>query len=190
MHALFILIGQLIPHALAAPPPVVCTGLPGCGGGSPGQDIIAKAAAVVLQFLFTLVGAGSVAMVVWGGFEMVLSAGDEGRATKGKESIIHALIGLAIATCAGSIVTTAADKLSAGSFDPAGILATIVQIMLNIFNACVAIVVIIGAIRMAMAGGKSDQFQKGVSAIKWALIGAMCANAAKAAAELIFSMTS
>jgi hypothetical protein len=189
------MLASFLPHlpafvetALAqTPPEVACHGLPGCGNAIGGVAILTTAAVTALDILFSLVGGGSVVAIIWGGFMMVVNHSDDSRASA-KKIVTHALIGLAIAGAAGSIVTTIithVQPISGGTFDPAQALGFIAYILLTSFDAAVTIVCIIAGIRMAMAGGQSGEFQKGVTIVKWALIGAIVAHLSTALAQLL-----
>lgn len=52
--------------------------------------------AIIIQALLGLVGAGALLMFVWGGFNMIFSAGNEERVTKGKKILVWAVIGMAV----------------------------------------------------------------------------------------------
>ncbi|MDD4318849.1 MAG: hypothetical protein PHW10_00790 [Candidatus Peribacteraceae bacterium] len=181
--ALF-LIG-LLPQRAFAQLPVLCDGLPGCGGGGDGGEILSSAAIIVIDIIFTTVGAGAVAGIVWGGLQFVMAAGDESRIGKARDTVKNSMLGLALGMAAGSIVTTLITHTPSSGFSPEGVLLAMVTIMLSIFNAAVVVVILIAAVRMAAAGVKSDEFQKGVNAIKWALIGAVIANLGRALAQLV-----
>ena len=70
-----------------------------------------SAIAKVLHFVFGLAGAIAVLMVVIGGFQYVLSNGDPQRAAKARNTIIYALVGLAISLSAFLIVSFVIGKL-------------------------------------------------------------------------------
>ncbi len=52
--------------------------------------------AVILQVLLGLVGAGALLMFVWGGFHMIFSGGNSERVEKGKQTLVWAVIGMAV----------------------------------------------------------------------------------------------
>ena len=71
------------------------------------DGIITKAT----QFLVFLTGAISLIMVLIGGFRYVASAGDANATKAGKETILYALIGLAIVIFAQIVVSFVLSKL-------------------------------------------------------------------------------
>jgi len=80
-------------------------------------DIAAKsgtigqtAAALANEFLFWG-GALCVIMILWGGLQYVTSAGDPGKATKAKKTIVYSIIGLIIMAFGGAIVAFALGSL-------------------------------------------------------------------------------
>lgn len=73
-----------------------------------GSDgIITKAT----QFIIYLAGALSVIMVVFGGLKYILSNGDANGTKQAKDTIMYALIGLAVAILAQAIVVFVLSKL-------------------------------------------------------------------------------
>jgi hypothetical protein len=65
----------------------------------------------IINYLFTGAGVIAVGGVIYGGFLMVTSAGNEGRLTSGKTAIKNSLIGLAIVLLAILIVQTVLQLL-------------------------------------------------------------------------------
>lgn len=65
----------------------------------------------ILSIVFGIIGAIAFLMIVIGGFQYVMSQGDPQAATKAKNTILYALIGLTIAIVAQSIVSFALSKL-------------------------------------------------------------------------------
>jgi hypothetical protein len=63
-----------------------------------------KIALAIIEILLRVAGLVAVAFVVWGGFKYVLSRGNSGEAAKARQTIIDALIGIAIATVASALV--------------------------------------------------------------------------------------
>lgn len=52
--------------------------------------------AVIIQALLGIVGAGALLMFVWGGFHMIFSGGSEERIKKGRDTLLWAVIGMAV----------------------------------------------------------------------------------------------
>ena len=59
----------------------------------------------IIRVLFELVGALAVVFIIIGGIQYVLSAGDSKKTAQAKNTILYALIGVAVAIFAGVIVT-------------------------------------------------------------------------------------
>ncbi len=57
------------------------------------------------------VGAVSVIMIIYGGFQYVTSSGDQTKVTKAKNTILYGLVGLAIAILARAIVGFVLDNI-------------------------------------------------------------------------------
>ena len=52
--------------------------------------------AIVIQALLGIVGAGALLMFIWGGFQMIFSGGSEERIKKGRDTLLWAVIGMAV----------------------------------------------------------------------------------------------
>lgn len=52
--------------------------------------------AVIIQALLGIVGAGALLMFIWGGFHMIFSGGSEERIKKGRDTLLWAVIGMAV----------------------------------------------------------------------------------------------
>ena len=59
----------------------------------------------IINTLLFVIGAASVIIMIYGGLRYVLSAGDTGKVTEAKNTIIYAAIGLVVAFLAYAIVT-------------------------------------------------------------------------------------
>ena len=60
----------------------------------------------ILVDLFFLVGFAALGFIIYGGFLYMSSAGDPSRAASGKNTLLHATIGLVIAVLANVITNT------------------------------------------------------------------------------------
>ncbi len=184
-------------QAFAAEPPIVrCKGIPGCDAG-PSNVFAETAIPAITDLLLKTAAAGAILAIMWGGFLMVMSNGDDAKGQNGRKSITFGLGGLALALSANSLVSFfVTEDFGQGSAGGGGadflfssLFPAAVRIILAIFNVAVAMVVIFAGIRMAMSKGKSDQFSKGGSTIMWACLGAIVVNAARAIVEAFVTHT-
>ncbi len=76
------------------------TGTPGSISTTGNDSTVKK----VVDFLLYIVGILSVIMLIWGGIRYTTSAGDAGKVTSAKNTILYALIGLIVAVLAYAIV--------------------------------------------------------------------------------------
>lgn len=177
----------LLPSAAAAIGPIFvgCRGLPDCG--RPPGNVIVSIILATFEILMAVAAGVTVVFVVLAGFQMLLTFGDESKVTKARMAILYALIGFGIALVAGSAVSFVATQYvgqgsaqgGAGTF-VVMVLKSAVDVMVILFNALFLLMIAVAGIRMVMAQGKSDEFQKGMSIIKSAIFGAIVVNVAKA----------
>lgn len=81
----------------------VCQGIGGCAQ-RPGAPNVNNTLTKVINLLSALIGITAVIMVMVGGFKYIISSGDSNSATSAKNTIIYALVGLAIAALAQVLV--------------------------------------------------------------------------------------
>jgi len=148
-------------------------------------------AGVIGGVLVDVVAGGAVLFVVIGGAQMLLSGGDDGKATKGKNSIIYALIGFIITVSAQGIlefVRSKAGDVASASNPFLAIEAAAVNSMLAVFNITFIAVALYAGLRLILARGKTDEYTKGINTLVWAIIGAIIINLANAIVTSIASI--
>ncbi len=79
----------------------VCSALGNCGSGA---VTVRNTIGSIISILSYIVGIAAVVMVIIGGFKYITSNGDSSNISSAKNTIIYALIGLAIAVLAQAIV--------------------------------------------------------------------------------------
>lgn len=92
----------MLPHLFAA----ACSSLTGvtCDTGLPHTPASAANLNRILTFVFGILGAAAVLMVVIGAFNFINSEGDPQKAERARSTIIYALIGLVVAITAEALV--------------------------------------------------------------------------------------
>ena len=66
----------------------------------------------VVNILLWAVGAVAVIMIVWGGFRYITSAGDTGKLTAARNTIVYSVVGLIVAILAYAIVRVVMDQFN------------------------------------------------------------------------------
>ena len=69
----------------------------------------------IVNWLLFAIGAIAVIMIVWGGIKFATSAGDSNKVTAAKNTILYAVIGLAVAVLAFAIVNFVVSHLTDGA---------------------------------------------------------------------------
>ena len=69
----------------------------------------------IVNWLLFAIGAIAVIMIVWGGIKFATSAGDSNKVTAAKNTILYAVIGLAVAVLAFAIVNFVVSNLTDGT---------------------------------------------------------------------------
>lgn len=74
-------------------------------------QIILLVGLAVLDMALRLAGLVAVAFIIWGGIQYVISTGDPSKTKDAQQTIINAVVGLAIALTATAMVTFIGNKL-------------------------------------------------------------------------------
>ncbi len=169
-------------------PPLVCNGLFGCGA-PPSNVLLESTLPAAAVLLMQLAAGGAVLAVVIAGTQMAVSYGDEGKITNARKAILFALGGFGLALSSASIVAfvTTEDYGFFGG-NVVTVMASVVRIILTLFNVGFAIVIILAGLRMITAQGNADEFKKGGVMIKWAIIGGVVVNVAKAGIQAFLAL--
>jgi hypothetical protein len=155
-------------------------------------DNVLMALVPLIAALFAAIAGGaSVLFVVVGGGLMLISAGDESQVTRGKMSIIYALIGLAITLLAQSIVaffTAQFGSLHMSANPVVQFTALGVGAIVFLFNSVFALMAIAAGFRAAFARGNADEFNKARAMITWAIVGAVIVNIARSLVAAVLNL--
>lgn len=68
------------------------------------DDNLMETLATVINVAIGLIGFAAVVMIIYGGFQYTISAGDAGKVKKAKDTIMYGVIGLVVALLAFAIV--------------------------------------------------------------------------------------
>lgn len=179
----------LVTTAMAAPPAQdPCVGVP---GGCAPVNVALSFIPVIGSLLVGFAGGGAVIFVIIGGLQMILSAGDDGAGAKGKNSILYALGGFMLALASQAIVTfvhTRVSPLASAATPHLDFMAAVVSAILSVLNVLFIGIVLYAAIRLVIAWGKADAFQKAMNMILWAVIGTLIINAANAIVHAVLNL--
>lgn len=173
--------GFLVQTAFAQMPPATpCpAGIPGCGG--PSNIIFTGIIPNFITFLLRIVGALSVAAIVWYGLMLVANAGDETQVTKARYAVLYAALGIALSILSQVIVAFVISEnygqAMTGDFIVA-FLGSVVRILVTVTNIVFALLIVYEGVRMVMSQGASDEYTKARKAILWSIIGAVLVNLA------------
>ena len=87
------------------------SGLKAAGGDT--KDTSGTLITSVINVMLFIIGVLSVIMIVYGGILYVISAGDSGRVSKAKNTIMYAIVGLIVALLAYAIVNFVITRFKA-----------------------------------------------------------------------------
>jgi Type IV secretion system pilin len=81
-----------------------------CTSDGDGEAGIKKIITGIIKLLTLVIGALAVFMVIFGGFKYLMSGGDSGKVTEAKNTILYALLGLAVVIFARALVSFALNQ--------------------------------------------------------------------------------
>ncbi|MDB4978620.1 MAG: hypothetical protein JWM56_806 [Candidatus Peribacteria bacterium] len=174
------MLALLVPSVAAAQFYIPCTDLPGCGSGP--KDLTPTVVTTVVSVLLQVITSAALGYIIYAGIQTLFSQGDDGKADKARWGIVYALGGLGLAITSGTIISLVGSQTwgTGDPFGPTGIVSTGITAAVRLFNVAFAIVVVLAGYRMVTAQGKSDEFNKALAAVKYAIMGAIMVNIAKA----------
>ena len=95
----------------AAAKEFVCNGLPGGCTNPPGTPTVNSTLANVINLLTFIIAVTAIIMIMIGGFKYIVSSGDSNGANSAKNTVIYAIVGLAIAALAQVLVRFVLKKI-------------------------------------------------------------------------------
>jgi hypothetical protein len=190
MIRFLVLVGSLLVESASAQPVVPC--LPPMVCSAPNPNFIATSTIPMAGMFMLRAAAGlAVLMIVWCGIQMMLSLGEETKITKAKWGVVYSMAGLAFCLFAQVIVGLVATE-NYGQFNTldlivTGVFGAGVRIALTALNMIFGLALIICAIRMLLAQGKQDEFNKARTGVLWSIVGAIVVNLAHALVRAVIS---
>lgn len=174
-----VVLAQALPPASEICNPLIY----GCGGAA--ANVLSANAPEFLLWMLHIAAAICLAVIVWSGFGMFLSLGDEGHISKNRMNVLWALIGLVLVLSAQVIVgAVGTTNFGQTTGEPLLLLAGVFRVFIAsirmILNITFVIVAVIAGIRMVYAQGKQDEFTKGKTMLIGAISGALIVNLATA----------
>lgn len=139
-------------------------------------------------------GGLAVLFTVWGGIIWLKALGDDGEITKGRFTIIWALVGFGVTLGAQTLAMFVGQRAQ-GVVDAVEVdelvlnlafLQGVTSIMLYLFNAIFIMMAIWAGFRMIIARGNADEFSKAKNMLYWGIGAGLVTNVAHAAARAIF----
>ncbi|MBP7113865.1 MAG: hypothetical protein KBA40_00250 [Candidatus Peribacteraceae bacterium] len=176
----------VIPQVADAQLWIYCGDLPGCPSGF--TERVSAFMVLLLTRLPNYVYMLGVLFIMIGGVYMVISAGDTEKVTKGKNTIIWAIIGIFVMqfadTAVNLVIVPEAQSTLGGADLVSSLVKTIIDDILILIYIVLLIVAVISGMRMVLAFGKDEEFTKGRDGLLWAAIGAIIINLAQAIANV------
>lgn len=168
----------------------------------------------VINIVLGLVGIIAIAIMIYGGFQYITAAGDEGQAESAKRTILYAVIGLIVIGLAAVITNFVINAVrgssasipvayaaeSGGGFGPVtevptglaqgsltGNLIKIINAFLILVSIVAVIVMIYGGIQYVTARGDEGQAETAKRTILYAVIGLIVIGLSAAAVNFVIS---
>lgn len=174
----------ILPQIALADIPTVpggwCGTLPGCGQG-PANVLFRGIVPLIVSLMVNVAAAGGIVLIIWAGFKLLFSKGEEGVFGKAKWAIIYALGGFALALGSESVVNVIARyPWGAGGgdtlFGPNGLFGLVIGLLFFVFNFIFLLVIMFAGYVMVVGGGNAEEYKRGFTMLRHAIIGAAIAN--------------
>jgi predicted membrane protein len=170
---------------LAAPPSpaeiwITCDGLPGCGPGF--QEHVSGALRILWNNMPVYVYMLATLFIMIGGGYMVFSFGETERITKGKTTILWALIAILVMQYAKifveNVLMEEVRSRVIGSDLATSVIATLMSAVFDVLQVTMFGVAMYCGMRMVTSFGQEEEFKKFRDGMIWAAIGAIVINLA------------
>jgi hypothetical protein len=168
---------------------IYCGNLPGCPSGF--VERFSSALAILLVRLPTYVYVLGVLFIMIGGAYMVISAGDDEKVTKGKNTITWAIIGIGVMQFAQQIIGFVVQEVGSRESGPdlvESVARTVIGGIFDVLFVALLGVAIYSGMRMVLSFGEEDGFKKGREGLLWAAVGAIIINLAQAIANAFMTL--
>lgn len=181
------------PPAASSPLLIYCAGLPGCtaSGVIPFNEVFSGLLTVLLGTLPAYVRVLGVLAIMIGGSFVLLSGGNEEYVTKGKNTILWAVIGIFVTQVADQLVNFVVletNNTVVGTDLVTSIGMTLEGSILNLLYIALIGVAIYCGIRMVISLGKEEEFKKAQSGLFYAALGAIIINLSLQIFNAFFSL--
>jgi hypothetical protein len=195
----------IIPTAHAQRPPV-CEYIEGVKAGDntincATENLFLDFLTPIISFLLILAGGIVVAMIVYGGAQLLLGFGSDGMIQQGKTTILMAILGFVMVLTSQTILTIILEGVSANGAGTSGastveglavsineVLDFIIGVVSGVLTSLFVIVIIVAGFQLLFAEGKDDKFNRARTAIVWGIIGVIIINLAQVIARAILSL--
>ncbi len=188
-----VLAGLALPVLVAAAVPseiwIYCGDLPGCPSGF--DERFTDVLLLLLLRLPTYVYILAVLFIMIGGAYMVLSNGDSEKVTKGKNTIIWAVIGVFVMQFAEQLINFVMLEVITRDSGPdlvESVTGTLIGSILDLLYVAIIGVGIYAGMRMVLSFGKEEQFTKARDGLFWCAVGAILINLADAIAQAVVTL--
>jgi hypothetical protein len=192
-----LLLGTLYIGTVAAAPAVPypgsdpCTYIGGnhCGTTTAGIETNVDNAFIKIAEFLAVGGGGLVVLyTAIGGLQMLYSFGDEGRFTRGRNSVQWALIGFGLVLGSQMIVNFIYDRaaLAIGTTPLLSLMTSVVNAITSLMTVLFVLVAMAAGIKAIIGRGKQEEFTAAKRAIGYAIAGALIVNLARALGQAVF----
>lgn len=139
----------------------------------------------VIEIGMQLIAYLALFFVMYGGFQYLTSSGNPDQASKGRSTILNAIIGLVIAAGSTAVVNKF-STIAAGASTAEGVLANVFDIAYYIAGIIAVLVIIISGFKFAVGGDDPSSITKAKNSILYAVIGLIIIISAFAITNYVF----
>lgn len=173
-------------HALL----IYCGGLPGCGSVNGAINFLPGMLAKLLALLEIYARAFGYLFIVIGGVYLVIGGFSEEYVTKGKTTIIWAMIGLFLSKSASLLVGLITAEVGSipGNDIVVGTIGLIIEDVAILLNTVLFGIAVYCGMRMVVSRGQEEEFKKARNGLFYAAIGAIVINMSQDLVDAVLAL--
>lgn len=139
----------------------------------------------ILNLVYFIAGALAVVMIIFAGIQWITSSGNPSKATKARQTVTYAIIGLAVIILAYAITQFVSDKIGTG--DAKTILGNITSAMFYVAGVLAVLMIIYSGIHYVSSMGNPNEVTKAKNTLMYSVIGLVVAILAYAIIGFVVS---
>ena len=142
---------------------------------SPGASAALGSLSSLLTIVYFIAGALAIIMIIYAGIQWITSAGDPGKATRARSTLLYSIIGLLIIVGAYAITNFVAGNPMLKFDNVNDIISSVTSVLFYIVGILAVVMIIYSGIRYVSSAGNAQTVTKAKSTLTYSIIGLVVA---------------